>query len=107
MHPASPESENRIIVEISRDLEEIMPIFLANRQIDLRTLRSALTQQDFGAIQTIGHRLKGDGGGYGFDQITEYGAALEEAAKQKDASEIEQQLLQLIDFLDRVSIIYR
>lgn len=106
MHPSSPDSENRIVVEISRDLEDIVPIFLANRQNDLRTLGTALTQRDFETIQTIGHRLKGDGGGYGFDRITEIGATMEQAAKQQDTSTIEQQLLHLQDFLKRVIVEY-
>ncbi len=95
------------MVEISRDLEDIVPIFLNNREKDLQTLRDALTRQDFGTLQTLGHRMKGDGGGYGFDRITEIGATLEQAAKQQDGSMIEQQIVQLEDFLRRVSVVYR
>jgi histidine phosphotransfer protein HptB len=102
-----PEAKDRVTVEISRDLEEIVPIFLGNRENDLSTLRNALTRHDFGTIETIGHRLKGDGGGYGFDRITEIGAAMEQAAKQRDHSMTDQQILQLEDFLRRVTIIYR
>lgn len=104
---SDPNANNSLIVEISRDLEEIVPIFLGNRENDLRILRDALTRQDFGAIQAIGHRLKGDGGGYGFDRITEIGASMEQAAKRQDHSVIEQQVLQLEDFLRRVCVIYR
>lgn len=107
MHLSQPEAKDRITVEISRDLEEIVPIFLGNRENDLKTLRDALTRHDFGTIQTLGHRMKGDGGGYGFDRITEIGATMERVAKQKDHSLTEQQILQLEDFLRRVVIIYR
>ena len=107
MPPSHPNSNDRVTVEISRDLEEIVPIFLANRQIDLSTLRSALTQQDFGTIQTIGHRLKGDGAGYGFEKVTELGAAMEIAAQQQDPLAIEQELLQLEDFLRQVIVVYK
>lgn len=105
--PLEPESADRFTVEISRDLEDIVPIFLGNRENDLRTLRDALTRQDFGTIQNLGHRLKGDGGGYGFNRITDIGATLEQAAKQQDGSMIEQQIVQLEDFLRRVSVVYR
>ncbi len=105
--PLQPESTNRFTVEISRDLEDIVPIFLGNRENDLRTLRDALTRQDFGTIQNLGHRLKGDGGGYGFNRITDIGALLEQAAKQQDGSMIEKQIVQLEDFLRRVSVVYR
>jgi len=94
-------------VEISHDLEEIVPIFLENRAHDLQTLRDALTRQDFVTIQNLGHQLKGNGGGYGFDRITEIGATMEQAAKQKDYSLSEQQILHLEEFLRRVHVIYR
>jgi len=106
-HPSHPEFPDTIIVEISCDLEEIVPIFLGNRENDLQALRDALTRQDFGTVQNLGHRLKGDGGGYGFDRITEIGATMEQAAKQQDGSMIEQQIVQLEEFLRRVSVVYR
>ena len=107
MHPSHHDAKDRLTVEISRDLEEIVPIFLRNRENDLRTLRDALTRHDFVTIQTLGHRLKGDGGGYGFDRITEIGATMEHAAKQQDPSLTEEQILRLEDFLRRVCVIYR
>lgn len=107
MPPSHPTSNDRVIVEISRDLEAIVPTFLENRAHDLQTLRDALTQQDFGTIQNLGHRLKGDGGGYGFDRITEIGTTMEQAAQHKDSPLIEQQILQLEEFLRRVSVVYR
>lgn len=107
MHPSKPESKDRLIVEICSDLEDIVPIFLGNREQDLRTLRDALTRQDFGTIQTLGHRLKGDGGGYGFDRISEIGATMEQAARQEDYTTAELQILQLEDYLRRVLVIYR
>jgi HPt (histidine-containing phosphotransfer) domain-containing protein len=105
--PSHSEFPDTIIVEISRDLEEIVPIFLGNRKNDLQTLRDALIRQDFGTVQNLGHRLKGDGGGYGFDRITDIGATIEQAAKQQDGSMIEQQLVQLEGFLRCVSVVYR
>ena len=106
-HPSHSESPDTISVEVSRDLEDIVPIFLGNRENDLQALRDALTRQDFGTVQNLGHRLKGDGGGYGFDRITEIGATMEQAAKQQDGSMIEQQIVQLEEFLRRVSVVYR
>jgi histidine phosphotransfer protein HptB len=105
--PPHPDSADRFTVEVSRDLEDIVPIFLGNRKTDLQTLRDALTQQNFGTIQTLGHRMRGDGGGYGFDRITAIGATMEPAAKQQDGSLIEEQIARLEDFLRRVSVVYR
>jgi HPt (histidine-containing phosphotransfer) domain-containing protein len=107
MHASHPEPTGQLTVEISRDLEDIVPIFLGNRKTDVQTLRGALAKQDFKTIQTLGHRMKGDGGGFGFDRITEIGAAMELAAKLEDRSTIEQLIVQLEDFLKRVAVVYR
>jgi histidine phosphotransfer protein HptB len=105
--PGSPDSHTPIHVEISRDLEDIAPTFLENKRKDLQTLRVAVGAQDFATLQTLGHRMKGDGGGYGFDAISETGARLESAAKQHDLPAIERCIVELEVFLNRVTIFYR
>jgi histidine phosphotransfer protein HptB len=107
MHASQPEPTDQLTVEIDRDLEDIVPIFLDNRKKDVQTLRSALSKQDLRTVQTLGHRMKGDGGGFGFDRITEIGAAMECAAQLEDHSTIEQHIVQLEDFLKRVTVVYR
>jgi HPt (histidine-containing phosphotransfer) domain-containing protein len=94
-------------VVVSRDLEDIVPIFLGNRWKDIQVLRQALSTRDFKTVQTLGHRMKGDGGGFGFDWITEIGAAMERAAKLEEPSTINQLVAQLEDFLKRVVVVYR
>ncbi len=106
MHQAKPDSTNRLIVQIDRDFEEIAPIFLANRHKDVQTLRRALADTDFATIQMLGHRMKGDGGGYGFHQISEIGAAMEQAAERQDTPACGEQLAQMEDFLARVEVVY-
>jgi histidine phosphotransfer protein HptB len=103
--PQSPHAP--IQVEISRDLEEIAPIFLENRKKDVGTLRVAASAKDFATLQTLGHRMKGDGGGYGFDTISEIGAGLENAAKLNNLDALEKHIAALEDFLKRVSVRYR
>ena len=107
MHASHQEPTDQLTVEISRDLEEIVPIFLGNREMDVRTLRDALVKQDFRTVQTLGHRMKGDGGGFGFDRITEIGAAMEGAAELEDRLTIERHIVRLEDFLKRVIVVYR
>ena len=105
--PGSQDARTPIHVGISRDLEDIVPIFLENRRKDLQTLRVAVGAQDFATLQTLGHRMKGDGGGYGFDHISEIGARLEHTAKQHDLPTIELCIVELEDFLNRVTVLYR
>ena len=105
--PRSPHAPIPIRVEISCDLEEIAPIFLKNKRKDLQTLHSAVGAHDFATLQTLGHRMKGDGGGYGFDAISEIGARIESAAKRQDLPTIEHCIVELEDFLNRVTVFYR
>ena len=60
---------NALTLHIDPGLEEIVPGFLENRRRDVQTLETALQQNDLNTIRVIGHRMKGDGGGYGFDVI--------------------------------------
>jgi hypothetical protein len=100
-------AENGIILYIDQDLEEIVPGFLENRRRDVQTLETSLQESNLAQIQLIGHRMRGDGGGYGFDTISTIGSALEQAAAREDRDAIRRQIAELIDFLDRVTVVYR
>jgi len=106
MQNSQPESTNRTIVRIDRDLEDIAPIFLANRHKDVQILHRALADADFTTIQMLGHRMKGDGGGYGFHRISDIGAAMERAAERQDNPACVEQLAQLENFLAMVEVVY-
>lgn len=97
----------KITVTIDRELEEIVPTFLANRRKDLHTLRASASVQDYETIRTLGHRLKGDGGGYGFPALSEIGGTLELAAGRHDQPAIQRLITQLEDYLGRVAVVYR
>jgi HPt (histidine-containing phosphotransfer) domain-containing protein len=100
-------AENGITLYIDQGLEEIVPGFLENRRRDVQTLEAALQESNLAQIQLIGHRMRGDGGGYGFDAISTMGAALEQAAAREDRDAIRRHIAELIDFLDRVIVVYR
>ena len=100
-------SSERITVYIDQDLEDIIPTFLANRQKDLKTLHTAIDEKDFETIRILGHRMRGDGGGYGFHAISAIGEVMELAAGRRDQPAIERQIAALKDFLARVHIVYR
>ena len=100
-------ADNIITVCIDQGLEEIIPGFLENRRRDVQILEAALQERNLVQIQIIGHRMRGDGGGYGFDAISMMGAALEQAAAREDRSAIRRHIDELIDFLGRVTVVYQ
>jgi HPt (histidine-containing phosphotransfer) domain-containing protein len=101
------QTEHVITVYIDQGLEEIVPGFLENRRHDVQTLETALQENNLAQIHTIGHRMKGDGGGYGFDAISEMGAALEHAADREDRTAVRRHIADLADFLARLRVVYR
>jgi HPt (histidine-containing phosphotransfer) domain-containing protein len=98
---------NPLTVHIDPDLEDLVPGFLENRRRDVRTLEAALHQNDLAQIHIIGHRMKGDGGGYGFDAISILGASLEQAAAREDRDAIRRHTAELFHFLAHVTVVYR
>jgi len=50
--------------------------------------------------------MKGCGGGYGFDEITDIGMQIEQAAKEKNTAKIRTQLEILSRYLDGVEVVY-
>jgi HPt (histidine-containing phosphotransfer) domain-containing protein len=97
--------EERILVRVAHEIAELIPGFLQNRRKDIAAMLDALQRGDFETVRLLGHSMKGAGGGYGFDAITGIGAALEEAAKQRNAAEIRDRVNELSRYLDRVEVI--
>lgn len=96
---------DRIPVIIDPDLADLVPGFLNNRRRDVEKLTALLEAGNFIDIRMIGHSMKGAGGGYGFDPITDIGAAIERAALASDSQSIAQGIAQLADYLARVDVV--
>ncbi len=93
-------------VSIDASFEPLIPKFLANRKKEVTAIQNALTAQDFETVRTLSHGMKGAGGSYGFNRITELAAVIEQAAKAADAGTIEHHLPTLGSYLDRIRVIY-
>ena len=98
--------DNEMIILIDRELEDLIPGFLNNRRNDVIKLQAALADSDFDTIRILGHSMKGAGGGYGFDAITDIGEALENAAVEKYAQVLGEQIRILSRFLENVEVRY-
>jgi Hpt domain len=96
---------NRITVTIDPDLADLVPGFLDNRRRDVAKLADLLESGNFVDIRLIGHSMKGAGGGYGFDEITNIGDAIERAALATDNKAIQAGIDQLADYLARVEVV--
>lgn len=95
-----------ITVIIDSDLEELIPGFLENRKRDLVSLREALNKGEHDVMQSIGHSLKGVGGGYGFEEISRLGAEVESSAKASNQDMLEKLVVELDDYLNRIHVVF-
>ncbi len=99
-------SEDKIVVNVDIDLEDLIPGFLDNRQSDLQKLEQALGDQDFETLRSIGHNIKGVGGGYGFHEMTVIDAAIEESAKENKLEVANENVRKLSHYLSNIEIAY-
>ncbi len=96
----------KIMVLVDSDLEDLIPGFLENRAHDIKSIEDALARKDYETIAQLGHTMKGVGGGYGFDAITDIGGSIEKAAKTENCVQIRQSIDALADYLARIDIVF-
>lgn len=99
------DGKERIVVKVDPEIADLIPGFLHNRQKDIEKMEALLVDKDFEQIERLGHSMKGSGAGYGFDSISEIGASIEIAGKNKDIEVIKKGIEDLKDYLDRLEII--
>jgi HPt (histidine-containing phosphotransfer) domain-containing protein len=80
--------------------------FLADAAADLAAMRQALARGELDTVRVLGHSLKGSGGGYGFDALTDLGRAVEAAAVRADTDALDDLFRRLEKYLARVVIQY-
>ena len=83
-------------------LADRIPVFLSNCRQNIDDMTRALGLDDFQTVEFLGHGMRGAGGMFGFPEITDIGAALQEAAESADAARSRNWLRELGDCLDRV-----
>lgn len=96
----------RVIVDVDDELSDLMPGFLARKRAESKTLGPAIERKDYKLIANIAHRFKGEGGSYGLDMVTELGAKLEQAAKDRDDGAAAKLAEELVAYLDSVEVVF-
>ncbi len=105
--PSKEESgrEDTIFVRSNPRLADLIPGFLQNRAQDVIALLAAVDRGDFETVENLGHGMKGAGGSWGFQAITDIGAALEQAAQTADTDGSRKWVDELSRYLDRVEVV--
>ncbi len=100
------EQDEKIIARVDAELKELIPGFLENRHKDVQSILKALDQDDYETARILGHSMKGSGAGYGFDPITDIGRLIEQAAKDRNATEIRKWVGKLLNYISHVKVVY-
>ncbi len=98
---------DRTIVEVDEDLSDLIPGFLTRKRADIAAIFDALARRDFAEVSHVAHRIKGEGGSYGFDAMTEIGRSLEHAAAMRDDGAVTTLARQLLSYMDHLEIVFR
>ena len=96
-----------VIVEVDEDLSDLIPDFLTHKRADVAAILEAVKRHDYAAISSLGHRIKGDGGSYGFDSMTEMGRSLEQAAAMRDDYAVTALAHELLSYMDSVKVVFQ
>uniref|UniRef100_B0T8F2 histidine kinase n=1 Tax=Caulobacter sp. (strain K31) TaxID=366602 RepID=B0T8F2_CAUSK len=81
-------------------LAALIPLYLDSCRGHVVTMRAALDRADFQPVSLLGHNMRGSGGGFGFQAITDFGAGLELAAEDADVVLSRRLLDQLSSYLE-------
>ncbi|MFZ0247058.1 Hpt domain-containing protein [Candidatus Binatus sp.] len=98
---------DRVIVGVDEDLSDLIPGFLTHKRADVMTIFDANARHDYAEIGRIAHRIKGEGGSYGFETMTEMGRSLEHAAAMRDDGAVATLAHQLLNYMDRLEVVFR
>ncbi len=97
---------NKILIKVDKDLEDLIPGYLESLNTSSNAIKEAIESSDWSTCQKIGHNLKGSGGSYGFDFVSEMGGNIENAASQRNKEQIQGSIKDLKEYLNRVEVSY-
>jgi HPt (histidine-containing phosphotransfer) domain-containing protein len=99
--------QDRVIVEVDEDLSDLIPGFMTHKRADIAAIFNAVARRDYGEIAGLAHRIKGEGGSYGFEAMTTIARSIELACAARDDGEVVTLARQLLSYLDRLEIVFQ
>jgi len=97
-----PAADAPVVIRVDPVVRHLVPGYLELCRKDVTGMRSELDAGNLDSIRRTGHKLKGSGGSYGFDDITRIGAALEAGAMSADSARLRELIEELARYLERV-----
>ena len=96
-----PPAELRLPAELPQAL---VSQYLQSCHSDLAQLKAALAVGEYETARHLGHQMKGTGKPYGFPGLTQIGRAIEWAASQRSAPELDSRIQRLEVCLNSIEL---
>jgi len=94
-----------LIACVSKDILDLLPSFLANRQAEAARLRAALVARDWACIRDLAERMYAVGNPYGFRQVTTFGRFMRQACFEQNVQALMDLINAYTQYLSRVAVI--
>ena len=94
-----------IVLRVKSKSADRISAYLQNCKQNVIVMRDALDRVDFETVTSLGHQMRGSGAMFGFQAITDIGAALQQAAESADTDASRMWVGELSNYLDGVETI--
>jgi PAS domain S-box-containing protein len=101
-----PEDSSRIdpiVLRVRSSIAKRIPTYLQHCRQNVVVMLDALDRVDFETVVSLAHQMRGSGGAYGFQPITDIGAALQQAGESADNDVSRKWVKELSNYLDGVT----
>jgi CheY-like chemotaxis protein/HPt (histidine-containing phosphotransfer) domain-containing protein len=106
VEPERKAAESAVTVRADPEYADLIREFMQAMRSRPDALAKSLHARDYQVIRMLGHQMNGEGGTFGFDAISTFGAELEKAAFQEDDQAIHTTMEELSAYLKRVRVVY-
>ena len=103
--PMESPPQEKLPVPVKTSVKDLIPAYLNNCRQNVIDMGEALDRVDFETVTILGHNMSGSGAMFGFQPITDFGAALQLAAESSDATASRKHIGELSIYLDQLKAI--
>lgn len=100
------EEASAIKVNIDPDLEDLIPEFLEELNLEMKNMQQAIQNEDFETLRRLAHGYKGASGNYDIKELFNIYLKLENAAKTKNKDKCQMYFDDADHFLEKMQINY-
>ena len=94
-----------VLAVMKSNITDRIPAYLQNCRQNVIDIGDALDRVDFETVTILGHNMSGSGGMFGFQAITDFGTALQQAGESSDTAASRKWVGELSTYLDGVETI--